>query len=180
MAAERSAGQNNISWSAYQGWKFGVDKYEIEVYNEAAGQYQLVDVVQGDITEYEDRTTSLDQGEYCYRIWAVELGNNRARSLSNEMCLPVLTNLMAPNAFTPNQDGINEVFTLNGIHVLTFNMQIYSRWGTLLYESNDITEGWDGTFEGTPVKEGVYVYIAKGVGFNGQPYLVRGTVTLLR
>ena len=96
------------------------------------------------------------------------------------MCLPVLTNLQAPNAFTPNQDGINEVFTLNGIHVLTFNMQIYSRWGTLLYESNDITEGWDGTFEGTPVKEGVYVYIAKGVGFNGQPYLVRGTVTLLR
>ena len=81
---------------------------------------------------------------------------------------------------TPNGDDVNDVFRLSGFHVQTYNLKIYSRWGMVLYETNNIEDGWDGNYRGQPVREGVYIYVAKGVGFNGQTFVLRGSVTLLR
>ncbi|WNJ20360.1 PKD domain-containing protein [Pontibacter sp. G13] len=169
-----------LSWTPYEDWKFNVDAYRIEVFNDTSGQWEMVDRVQGTILEYIDTQTALDQPRYCYRIWAEELGGNGAVSLSNEICVDVETAVYAPSAFSPNGDGHNDVFYLSGFHVETYNLQIYSRWGMLLYETNNIDDGWDGTFGGIPVKEGVYVYVARGRGFNGRPYTAKGSITLMR
>ena len=56
--------------------------------------------------------------------------------------------LYVPNSFTPNGDGINDVFFADGLLVAGFNMQIFNRWGELIFESNDPAFGWDGTFKG--------------------------------
>lgn len=68
--------------------------------------------------------------------------------------------LFFPNAFTPNKDLKNEVFRPSDCWLKSFKMQIYSRWGELLFETNDLFEGWDGTFKGEPCHDGVYIWIA--------------------
>lgn len=180
LEARTEVGTNVLNWTEYQEWRFGVDAYRIEILNDTTGQWETVDIVQGNIFEYRDTKTTLDQPKYCYRVVAVELGGNKAESVSNEACLSVETTFYAPNAFTPNNDGVNDLFTLSGLHVLTFNMKIYSRWGMLLYETNNIEDGWNGKYNGQDVNEGVYVFIARGTGYNGQPYIIKGALTLIR
>jgi gliding motility-associated-like protein len=93
--------------------------------------------------------------------------------------------LYAPNAFTPNADGWNDRFTLvcSSADVLTeYEINIYSRWGQLLYSSNDIGEGWDGMVNGSPCQPDVYTYLVHysftvaGGGTNK----TAGTFTLIR
>ena len=82
-----------------------------------------------------------------------------------------------PNVFTPNGDGINDEFYLEGIEgLIDFNCQIYNRWGTLVYEWNDPFKGWDGS----DAPDGTYFYIVTGVRASGQDYVDKGTVTLTK
>lgn len=62
-----------------------------------------------------------------------------------------------PTAFTPNGDGINEDFGPVGMGVLDFAMRIYDRWGELIFASDDTARRWDGTYDGAPAPEGMYV-----------------------
>ena len=68
--------------------------------------------------------------------------------------------LDAPNAFTPNSDGLNDVFKAVSIcPVKDFRMLIYNRWGEKLFESNDISYGWDGRKNGVECHSDTYVYV---------------------
>lgn len=83
-----------------------------------------------------------------------------------------------PNIFTPNDDGYNQRFEIKGIDFCgTFHIQIYNRWGELMYESDDITDGWDGYnhTSGGKVPDGVYFYIITGKSVHRT-----GTVTVKR
>lgn len=63
-----------------------------------------------------------------------------------------------PNTFTPNTNGRNEVFTAYGEGITEFHMRIFDRWGNLLYETTDMSHGWDGTYKGSVVQQDTYVY----------------------
>lgn len=67
--------------------------------------------------------------------------------------------IFIPTAFTPNGDGINDHFVIHGGGISTFHISIFSRWGELVYSSDNITEYWDGTFKGQPVPDGVFYYV---------------------
>jgi gliding motility-associated-like protein len=69
------------------------------------------------------------------------------------------TNIFIPNAFSPNNDGANDVFRVLGGNIFDFNLKIYNRWGELVFESNKIDEGWDGKYKGKDVTAGVYVWL---------------------
>lgn len=66
--------------------------------------------------------------------------------------------LYIPNTFTPNGDGQNDFFYVKGTGVRDFKMRIYNRWGQKLFDTNDITASWDGSYLGTPVKEDTYAW----------------------
>lgn len=66
--------------------------------------------------------------------------------------------LYIPNSFTPGMDGLNDVFTGKGENVVEFHMQIFNRWGQLIFETNDLMSGWDGKCRSTLVQEDVYIY----------------------
>lgn len=66
--------------------------------------------------------------------------------------------IFVPNTFTPNGDGVNDLFVPMGKSIATMRMTIHDRWGELLYEMNDLETGWDGTYRGEPVKSDVYVW----------------------
>ncbi|MEO0471822.1 MAG: PKD domain-containing protein [Bacteroidota bacterium] len=180
LQADQELGTTVLSWTPYEDWRFGVREYYIEVFVDSLGRWELVDIVQGTVNNYADKKTTLDQPQHCYRIRAIELGGNNAESFSNEVCIDVEAGVFAADAFTPNQDGINDVFVLKGLHVQTFNLKIFSRWGLLLFETNNMEEGWDGRFKGEDMPEGVYTYVAKGRAYDGKPFVVKGTITMYR
>jgi len=77
--------------------------------------------------------------------------------------------LEIPNAFTPNADGINDVFFVVANDVVEMDLKIYNRWGAKIYHSESITNTWDGSVKGKPVPEGVYVVLLSYSGYeNGQ------------
>lgn len=94
----------------------------------------------------------------------------------------VKTLLLVPNAFTPNQDGLNDVFriikTLNIERV--YDVFVFNRWGNKVFEGHDENAFWDGTVNGRPADLGVYVYIIRAVTRDGDEVTETGNVTLLR
>lgn len=70
---------------------------------------------------------------------------------------PVFT-FFIPNTFTPNRDFLNEIFTVHGRGIKEFYMEIFNRWGQLIFETNDLITGWNGYYNNERVPVGVYVY----------------------
>ena len=89
--------------------------------------------------------------------------------------------LHVPNAFTPNGDDLNQNFKpIINPYLMKYNLQIYNRWGELLFTTDDPTESWDGTFMEKPVQEGVYVYILYATDLMGNFHKDKGVVALMR
>jgi len=95
--------------------------------------------------------------------------------------------IFVPNAFSPNDDGINDYFTIysnesiKAVRVL----RIYNRWGAqvfegLNFEPNDESQGWNGTFRGKVASQGVYAYYAETLNKNGHITKLKGSLTLVR
>ena len=90
------------------------------------------------------------------------------------------TQLLLPTAFSPNGDGVNDVFRIKNHNYDKLNwFRVYDRWGVTVYESTDMTVGWDGTFKEMKQPIGVYIY-SISVQCRGENYEFKGNVTLLR
>ncbi len=87
-----------------------------------------------------------------------------------------------PNAFSPNGDGINDIYKAKDGYqsIVEFQATIFNRWGQKLYSWTDPAGGWDGTFNGKAVADGVYFVNVKAKGADGRVYHIRRDVNLLR
>ena len=85
-----------------------------------------------------------------------------------------------PNAFTPNGDGQNDRLCFNPQDIVEFHIAIFNRWGERVYESDDITQCWDGTYRGNPCLPGVYTYTCHIGCPAGKSNDFKGDVTLIR
>lgn len=88
--------------------------------------------------------------------------------------------VFTPNAFTPNGDGVNDVFMVRGQNVDELYLAIFNRWGQRIFESNSPAIGWDGTFDGAPLPPDVYGYYAEMRCFDGSIFVKKGNLTLIR
>lgn len=86
------------------------------------------------------------------------------------------TYIFIPNVITPNNDGINDIFLVEGIGIQAINGKIYNRWGKLLFEWNDINNGW----EGINSSEGTYFYLAEVIFINDETKVFKGSINLLK
>ena len=86
-----------------------------------------------------------------------------------------------PNCFTPQKDNLNERFVSKGIGINEYLLNIYNRWGELIYSTNDMQYGWDGTYQSTGLQcpQGVYVYDVQVVDDFGDTHRFVGDVTLV-
>lgn len=91
-----------------------------------------------------------------------------------------------PNSFTPNYDGLNDVFmpvfSLYGLDAKTYQMEIFDRWGHELYRTNDVGKGWDGSLQNKgdeTLKEGTYIFKIKYKDLEGKLYEKTGFLSLL-
>ena len=94
---------------------------------------------------------------------------------------PVAEQFQFPNAFTPDGDGLNDEFIAIGQpdNLTSFSMKIFNRWGQMIFETKDITRGWDGTYQGSPSPAGTYVYRIEYT-INAYDFDVSGTVVLVK
>lgn len=90
--------------------------------------------------------------------------------------------LYVPNAFTPNNDGINDVFRVYGNGITQFEISIFNRWGEVVYQSNDVEQFWNGShqFGGHYVPDGIYSYVIKLKGQNTDAFERRGHINVMR
>jgi gliding motility-associated-like protein len=93
------------------------------------------------------------------------------------------SDIMVPNVFTPNDDGVNDIYFLKTTNITLVTVVIFDRWGHKVYEltSNTGNIAWDGkNQQGVKVSEGTYYYILKGEGSDGKSYDKKGTISLYR
>ena len=90
--------------------------------------------------------------------------------------------LEMPNAFSPNGDGINDVYRAKSGYqsIVEFKATVFNRWGQKLYEWTDPAGGWDGKYKGRDVAQGVYFVLVKAKGADGRRFNIKSDVNLLR
>lgn len=88
--------------------------------------------------------------------------------------------MFVPNAFSPNNDGANDVLKVRGQCLETLTFMVFNRWGEKVFETNDQNIGWDGTFKGELMNTGVFVFRLEGKTYDGKGYSMKGNVTLVR
>ena len=122
-----------------------------------------------------------DENLNIYRVVALRNQNNPIESVSNAVVVEKPYALYSPNAFSPDGDGINDLFKISGQGIMDFQIEIYNRWGQMVYKSFDLSSGWDGTFNGKKLPTGTFVYKIKTSKYGVELELVKsGTVALVR
>lgn len=97
---------------------------------------------------------------------------------SDTMSVKVYNGIYVPNAFSPNGDGINDTWNIAGLGACpAFEVSVYSRWGQLVFHTQNSIAGWNGTYKGISMPEGVYTYYIKTCTGSG---VIKGTVLLIR
>ena len=175
LAADNSI---TLNWSAYTGWVNGVSNYVVEKYDATGILLQTFNT--GTSTTFEDNTDDPANQLYVYVVLANANDTGLGQAISNEITMIKEPHLVYPAAFTPNGDNLNDVFVVFGQFVEKFEMNIFNRWGELLFTTSNLETGWDGKFKGTTQPEGTYAFIANLTDQTGRTFKRSGSVVLLR
>ena len=184
LQADTSSDQRPfISWSFYQGWTEPVVNYLLQIEN-PDGSFSDIALLNALDSNFIDWFTDLNQRpDYCYRVVAFKeevVDEQQVISISNVDCSPVRSYIFYPNAFSPNGDHLNDVFNTPGRYIKEYHIQIFNRWGELVFESFDFNHSWDGTYEGKPAQQDAYAVIVKTTGVDLVRRIHMGTITLVR
>ena len=121
----------------------------------------------------------LGSDKIVYRVTAFKKGNNNMFSVSNTVEITPPVSVYIPNAFTPDGDGLNDIFIPVGKGITEYTLQIFDRWGELIFQSSDFNTGWDGTYKSEPVPMGSYVYKISAKGNGSRIIEKNGSVTVV-
>lgn len=185
-----AAHQCNLKWQGYEGWNGDVSHYEVLLRTEYDNSFMQLT---GDLpplprNAYTDNVAEMSEtgSKFTYCIVAKEITDSfgfEESSASNYVTLQQASTIVMPNAFTPNYDGLNEVFRPVNSFVSSehYAFTIISRFGKTVFRTDDPASGWDGNnMDGTHAPAGVYVYIIDYMDVQGGMRQLRGSVTLLR
>lgn len=107
-----------------------------------------------------------------------------ARGCRDTVCIPVralvTTNNDLPSAFTPNGDGVNDIFRVRGFGIINMTLRVYNRQGLMVFESRSQSIGWDGNYKGVPQPMDAYAWTLDLEYFTGEKVRKKGDVTLIR
>lgn len=179
LSVETENNTNFLDWNDYEGWP--IDAYV--VYRYAPGSdngTELAELPPG-FTTYEDLVNeSPEEGQWRYRVQAFAM-NSREETWSNYANANQETFIRMPNAFRPEGNTsylFKPVYT--NLTPSNYQMFIYNRWGQLIFESESPQTGWDGTYEGSFVQSGTYIYYISYEDNNGEIKTKKGSVLVIR
>jgi len=180
----RESDVNNIgilTWTPYERWFNSIDKYSIQVrtydnnFSSIANISPNTDLTFTDLNFFPPNFRyNSDKVEKCYRIAASKV-DGTAISYSNTVCIPYEPLMFIPTAFSPNGDGLNDIYRVTGIGLEKLTITVYNRWGEKVFQG----ENWDGLVNGVPAPLGVYSVITRAFSRNGWINQT-STLTLIR
>jgi gliding motility-associated-like protein len=169
--------ENTAGWTAHYEWHFYKEGNRDQVY----------------LKRYEENTnfTFTEAGSHHIELWALFTQGSDSVAYTDEYWAsegsPLIVSiseskLEMPNAFSPNGDGINDIYKAKEGYqsLIEFKATIFNRWGQKLYSWDDPAGGWDGTYKGKDVKQGVYYVLVKAKGADGRKFNIKRDVNLLR
>lgn len=130
-------------------------------------------------TDTNPYTMFTEETNYDVMLIAIDQNNCVDTAIHTIIVRPHLI-YFVPNAFTPNGDGKNDVFQGKGVGVKVSLFQIFDRWGELIFSSSNSNAFWDGTYNGKPAQNDVYVYKIQLTGYDNAYFEKTGHVTLVR
>lgn len=142
----------------------------------------LVWRVDGKVCQGQSCATYMTQkGAHSYTVESYDV-NGCFASTNGVVNIDEDYNLYVENTFTPNGDGVNDVFLPEALKLraVNFKMTIYDRNGKLLFETTDASRPWNGTHSGQTLEEGAYVWVVTLINEESQPEQYRGVVNLKR
>ncbi len=170
---------NSLYWNPYSEWQHGVDHYVL-YRKEDSAEWKEISII--DTAKYfkDDQLENFVR-DHCYRVEAYENGGQKATSLSSIVCLEQPAIVYMPNAFTPKlSPGLNDFFGPQGTYFSTYELKVYDRWGELVYYTAE-GKPWDGSVQGAPAAEGVYIYMLNVPNYDGKgSYRQKGNVLILK
>lgn len=183
---------NTLYWNDYEVWLGGVLHYNI--YRSIDGVWDPVPVSTvpysgaGDniFTDDVSLYSPTNIGKFAYQVEGVEgpgnLYNFTDTTYSNIAEVVQRPLVFVPNAFSPNGNGLNDVFlpSTGFVDIVDYSFGVYNRWGENLFQTSDRNEGWDGKYAGKKCEPGTYVWILTFKTASGQYIDIKGIVTLLR
>ena len=175
--------EHRLNWNEYINWNNQVAGYYIERSEQTFGlPYSDLFLNSASALDYLDENLPLKNGVFHYRIRAEEnQGGNNAKSYSNEIELIQKPILFLPNAFSPNEDNLNEVWKAEGAFIKDYTLLLLNRWSQLIFESHSIEDTWNGKYKNVDVPEGVYFYRLRYSGYDLRTvYEKLGTITVIR
>ena len=163
-----------------------LDTPEIAFFNLSESDSTIVnytwDFGDGSPTVGDENPTHIFQTAGDYDVQLIVVTTNGCESDTTiQVGLTEFVKMFFPNAFSPNGDGLNDVFEIKGTPIADFNLYIYDRWGGQIFSSHDFETKWEGNnMSGDPVPAGVYLYQVTGSDYLMQPISFKGTVTVVR
>ena len=121
-----------------------------------------------------------------YKLTISDIGDEGICSVSDTVIVRVFEsicgppNIFVPNAFSPNGDGENDVLYVRGSVITDLEFSVFDRWGEKVFETDDISRGWDGRYKEKYAEPAVFVYYLNAVCGDGQTYFEKGNVTIIR
>ena len=126
---------------------------------------------------------NLEYNEYYnkYRLVAFQNTNDQIYSISNAVSVEKPYVIYSPNAFSPDGDGINDFFNVSVQGINDFQLEIFNRWGQMVFKSYSSDEQWDGTFKNKDLPSGTYIYKVKTTTYGENQKIIKsGTISLIR
>lgn len=130
-------------------------------------------------TEHNPFYLFKDTGRYCVKL---RVSNIHGCEDSTINCLYISPphDLWIPDAFSPNGDGQNDVLFVRCDCIKSMNLKIFDRWGNKVFETENVDQGWNGTYNGQPLNSGTYVYYIKATLYTNNVVEHKGNIELIR
>ncbi|MCF0072503.1 gliding motility-associated C-terminal domain-containing protein [Dyadobacter sp. CY261] len=165
-----------LSWTAESPILGGFEGYTV-MQTGSSGSSEDIPVQKN--TSYTVKLNNQSDLEYNFQVKATSQ-NGGFESLSNVINYRRNAGVFVPDAFTPNGDGFNDILEAKSTQLQAFSFSVMNRWGIVVFHSDDIAKGWDGTFDGTNAPVGYYYYKMTFVDDIDQTVEKSGTFMLLR
>jgi gliding motility-associated-like protein len=186
LSLERSGNNIVLSWNPYKNWLGTISSYKLFI-NSGKG-FEEKDVIPASDTVfvqgYQQIMYEVSGNEVCFYISASETSNPygiSGESISSTICTSPTEVITVPNVFTPNNDLDNDLFRpVLSFTPLEYHLIISDRQGNMLFETRDYLAEWDGTQNGKPQPQGVYLWFLKLTTPSGKIISKTGTITIIR
>lgn len=176
--------QNSVNWNGYEDWLHGVEFYSLyRTQNGLPLNGAVIGLLQPTTLSFDDPDSGLEPfKQACYWVEGNEALTSTI-SKSNKCCIMEEPSIFMPNAFNP---GSNYNFALRPVmdtifsDPASFRLTVFDRWGQQIFETTNMTTGWNGVINGQNAPSGLYIYLLTYKSKLGTAFTKRGTATLIR